>query len=66
MSPKGVSTKQIPQQEVTSPKNNYRNASIADARSAKKMKIVDEGKIDGVKGGEGKIYTQAFEKSKRE
>ena len=51
MSPKGVSTKLIPQQEVTSPKHNYRQASIADARSAKKIKIVDESKMDAVKGG---------------
>jgi hypothetical protein len=66
LSPKGVSTKQLPQ-DIASPKN-YRQASIADAgKSSKKIRIVDEPKMEGThKQSESKFYAQNLEKSKQE
>lgn len=65
LSPKAASSKQIPlQQDLASPKN-YRPASIADAnKSTKKIKIVDDGKMEGVQKAENKPYSQALEKTK--
>lgn len=65
LSPKAASSKHLPQD---APKN-YRQASIADAsKSTKKMKI-EEGKMDGVRQGEGqgeKLYGQHLERSRNE